>query len=78
MLKKIVSFNKKSVLELLNLMSFLNMSSSASLRLWILKNLLDASRQVDVIIVSFDAICDAATIVEVFYLFGFALPCPLP
>ena len=51
LLKKLVGFNRKSVWELLNLVFFLSASSSVLPFVWVLKKTLDASRQVDVIIV---------------------------
>ena len=51
LLKKLVGFNRKSVWELLNLVGFLSASSSVLPFVWALKKILDASRQVDVIIV---------------------------
>ena len=54
--KKLVGFIRKSVLELLNLVGFLSVSSSVLLFVWVLKTILNASRQVDVIIVGFKGI----------------------
>ena len=56
LLKKLMGFNRKSVLELLNLVFFLIVSLSVLLFAWVLKKILDASRQVDVIIVGFKGI----------------------
>ena len=56
LLKKLVGFNRKSVLELLNLVGFLSVSLSVLLFVWVLKTMLNASRQVDVIIVGFKGI----------------------
>ena len=56
LLKKLVGFNRKSVLELLNLVGFLSVSLSVLPFVWVLKKRLDASRQVDVIIVGFKGI----------------------
>ena len=56
LLKKLVGFNRKSVLELLNLVGFLSVSLPVLLFVWVLKKTLDASRQVDVIIVGFKGI----------------------
>ena len=53
LLKKLMGFNRKSVLELLNLVGFLSVSSSVLPFVWVLKKILDASRQVDVTIVDF-------------------------
>ena len=50
LLKKLMGFNRKSVLELLN------DSLSVLLFVWVLKTILNASRQVDVIIVGFKGI----------------------
>ena len=51
-----MGFNRKSVWELLNFVSFLNASLSVLLFVWVLKKIVDASRQVDVIIVGFKEI----------------------
>ena len=56
LLKKLVSFNWTSVLELLNLVGFLSVSSSVLPFVWVLKKILDASRQVDAISVGFKGI----------------------
>ena len=56
LLKKLVGFNRKSVWELLNLVGFLSVSLSVLLFVWVLKKIVDASRQVDVIIVGFKEI----------------------
>ena len=56
LLKKLVGFNRKSVLELLNLVGFLSVSLSVLLFVWVLKKISNASRQVDVIIVGFKGI----------------------
>ena len=56
LLKKLVGFNRKSVWELLNLVGFLSVSSSVLLFVWVLKTILNASRQVDAIIVGFKGI----------------------
>ena len=56
LLKKLVGFIRKSVLELLNLVGFLSASSSVLLFVWVLKTILNASRQVDAIIVGFKGI----------------------
>ena len=56
LLKKLVGFNRKSVWELLNLVGFLYVSLSVLLFVWVLKNILDANRQVDVNIVVFKII----------------------
>ena len=56
LLKKLVGFNRKSVWELLNFVGFLNASLSVLLFVWVLKKIVDASRQVDVIIVGFKEI----------------------
>ena len=55
-LKKLVGFNRKSVLELLNLVGFLSVSLSVLLFVWVLKRILYGSRQLDVIIVGFKGI----------------------
>ena len=51
-----MGFNRKSVWELLNFVGFLNVSLSVLLFVWVLKKIVDASRQVDVIIVGFKEI----------------------
>ena len=56
LLKKLVGFNRKSVWELLNFVGFLNASLSVLLFVWVLKKIVDASRQVDAIIVGFKEI----------------------
>ena len=56
LLKKLVGFNRKSVLELLNLVGFLSVSLSVLLFVWVLKKKLDTSSQVDVTIVGFKGI----------------------
>ena len=56
LLKKLVGFNWKSVWKLLNLVGFLSVSLSVLLFVWVLKTMLNASRQVDVIIVGFKGI----------------------
>ena len=56
LLKKLVGFNRKSVWELLNLVGFLNVSFRVLPFVWVLNKILDASRQVDVIIVGFKGI----------------------
>ena len=56
LLKKLVGFNRKSVWKLLNLVGFLSVSLSVLPFVWVLKKTLDASRQVDVIIVGFKGI----------------------
>ena len=56
LLKKLVGFNRKSVWKLLNLVGFVSASSSALPFVWVLKKILDASRQDDVIIVGFKGI----------------------
>ena len=56
LLKKLVGFNRKSVWELLNLVGFLSVALSVLPFVWALKKILDASRQVDVIIVGFKRI----------------------
>ena len=56
LLKKLVGFNRKSVWKLLNLVGFLSVSLSVLPFVWVLKKTLDASRQVDVIIVGFNGI----------------------
>ena len=53
LLKKLVGFNRKSVWMLLNLAGFLSVSLSVLPFAWVLKKILDASRQVDVSIVGF-------------------------
>ena len=55
LLKKLVGFNRKSVLELLNLVGFLSVSLSVLPFVWVL-NKKEARRQVDVIIVGFEGI----------------------
>ena len=49
LLKKLVGFNRKSVLELLNLVGFLIVSLSVLLFVWVLETILNASRQVDLL-----------------------------
>ena len=56
LLKRLVGFNWKSVWKLLNLVGFLSVSLSVLPFVWVLKKTLDASRQVDVIIVGFKGI----------------------
>ena len=56
LLKKLVGFNRKSVWKLLNLVFFFIASSSVLPFVWVLKKILDASRQVDVIIVGLKGI----------------------
>ena len=56
LLKKLVGFNRKSVWKLLNLEGCLSASSSVLPFVWVSKKILDASRQVDVIIVGFKGI----------------------
>ena len=56
LLKKLMGFNRKSVLELLNLVGFLSISLSVLLFVWVLKRILYGSRQLDVIIVGFKGI----------------------
>ena len=56
LLKKLVGFNRKSVWELLNLVGFLSVALSVLPFVWVLKKTLDASRQVDVIVVGFKGI----------------------
>ena len=53
LLKKLVGFNRKSVWKLLNLVGFLSVSLSVLPFVWVLNKIVDASRQVDVIIVGF-------------------------
>ena len=55
-LKKLMGFKRKSVWKLLNLVFFLNVSLSVLPFVWVLKKILDASRQVDVIIVGLKVI----------------------
>ena len=55
LLKKL-DFNRKFVWKLLNLVGFLSVSSSVLLFVWVLKTILNASRQVDAIIVGFKGI----------------------
>ena len=56
LLKKLVGFNRKSVWKLLNLVGFLNVALSVLLLVWVLKKVLDASTQADVIVVGFKGI----------------------
>ena len=56
LLKKLMGFKRKSVWKLLNLVGFLSVSLSVLPFVWVLKKTLDASRQVDVIIVGFKGI----------------------
>ena len=56
LLKKLVGFNRKYVWKLLNLVGFLSASLSVLPFVWVLKNILDVSRQVDVIILGFTRI----------------------
>ena len=56
LLKKLVGFNRKSVWGLFNLVGFLSVSSSVLQFVWVLQKILDASRQVDVIIVGLKGI----------------------
>ena len=56
LLKKLVGFNRKFVWKLLNLVGFLSVSLSVLLFVWVLKKILNASRQVDAIIVGFKGI----------------------
>ena len=56
LLKKLVGFNRKSVWKLLHLVGFLSASSPVLPFVWVLKKILDASRQVDFIIVGFKGI----------------------
>ena len=56
LLKKLMGFKRKSVWKLLNLVGFLSVSLSVLPFVWVLKKTLDASRQVDVIIVGFKVI----------------------
>ena len=56
LLKKLVGFNRKSVWKLLNLVGFLSASSSVLPFVSVLKKILDASAQVDVINVGFKGI----------------------
>ena len=56
LLKNLVGFNRKSVLELLNLVFFFSISLSVLLFVWVLKRILYRSRQLDVIIVGFKGI----------------------
>ena len=56
LLKKLLGFKRKSVWKLLNLVGFLSVSLSVLPFVWVLKKTLDASRQVDVIIVGFKGI----------------------
>ena len=51
-----MGFKRKSVCKLLTLVGFLSVSLSVLPFVWVLKKTLDASRQVDVIIVGFKGI----------------------
>ena len=57
LLKKLMGFNRKSVLEPLKLVGFLIVSLSVLLFVWVLKRILYGSRQLDVIIVGSKGIC---------------------
>ena len=56
LLKKLMGFKRKSVWKLLNLVGFLSVSLFVLPFVWVLKKILDASRQVDVVIVGFKGI----------------------
>ena len=51
-----MGFKRKSVWKLLNLVGFLSVSLSVLPFVWVLNKILEASRQVDVIIVGFQGV----------------------